>query len=202
MLFAGARADWNKKVPLPEPATVFCRPVCFTGKTQPQLTALLASLPPCPARHARTHLTAACVHPAHQCQSAPPPRLRRRPRPVTLRRPPLQALTLSSCVCLERLLPAAQGAQLSVHFPACSRHSQCIWSAWRSIAHKLMVRRTCYAQCVATPADARSAYMEGGSACFAGCVGRETPATCAEAGCGYSVEKEDCVLPPSWSCFL
>eukprot|EP00439_Symbiodinium_sp_Y106_P019211 s590_g2.t1 len=45
------------------------------------------------------------------------------------------------CVCLERLFPAAQGAQLSVPFPAAV--TQCIWSAWCSIAHKQMVRRTC-----------------------------------------------------------
>ena len=97
--------------------TCLSLPQCFAGlscvsrcKTQPQLhschgrsacpalPAQLGSLPACPVHHARTHLTTACAHPAHQCQSAPPPRLRMRHRPVTLRRPPLLALMLSTVV--------------------------------------------------------------------------------------------------------
>ena len=63
------------------------------------------------------------------------------------------------CVCLERFRPLGVPSSLSLFPPAAV--TQCIWSAWRSIAHKPMVRRTCYARCVAT-ADARSAYMECG----------------------------------------
>ena len=142
--------------------TCLSLPQCFAGlscvsrcKTQPQLhschgrsacpalPAQLGSLPACPVHHARTHLTTACAHPAHQCQSAPPPRLRMRHRPVTLRRPPLLALMLSTVVSAlsASFRPLRVPSSVSLFPPAAV--TQCIWSAWCSIAHKQMVRRTC-----------------------------------------------------------
>ena len=149
---------------MPKRATLLCQPVLLpTGVTRCR-PAQLANLPTCPVHHARTHPTAACAHHARQCQSAPPPRLRRRPRPVTLRRPPLPAVMLSTVVSAlsASFRPLRVPSSLCLFPPAAV--TQCIWSAWRSTARKPMVRRTCCARCVAT-ADARSVYREGGPVC-------------------------------------
>ena len=124
----------------------------------------LPARPACQPANIRTHPTAACAHHARQCQSAPPPRLRRRPRPVTLRRPPLPAVMLSTVVSAlsASFRPLRVPSSLCLFPPAAV--TQCIWSAWRSTARKPMVRRTCCARCVAT-ADARSVYREGGPVC-------------------------------------
>ena len=50
------------------------------------------------------------------------------------------------CVCLERLSPAVQGAQLAVPFPAAG--APCTWNAWRNTVHKPAVPRTCSARSV------------------------------------------------------
>ena len=144
---------------------------CFTATAAACILRGPPRLLACPAHPARTHLTAPCAHHAHHCRSAPPRRLRRRPRPVKLRRPPLLAVMRSTVVSALsasfRLLMVPSSVSL---FPPAAV-TQCIWSAWRSIAHKLMARRTCFARCVAT-ADARSAHMEGGPLCMTNTCGR------------------------------
>ena len=64
------------------------------------------------------------------------------------------------CVCLERLIPAARGAQLPVPFPACSRHSmhlECL-AQYRYCASPWSAGPVMPA--VSPRADARSVYME------------------------------------------
>ena len=144
---------------------------CFTATAAACILRGPPCLLACPAHPARTQLTAACAHHAHHCQSAPPRRLRRRPRPVKLRRPPLlevmRSTVVSALSASFRLLRVP--SSVSVFSPAAV--TQCIWSAWRSIARKLMARRTCFARRVAT-ADARSAHMEGGPVCMTNTCGR------------------------------
>ena len=109
------------------------------------------NLPACPAHHARTRPTAACAHHAHHCRSAPPCSTSTPPQalPAGDATPPAPASGDAEhcCVCLERLLPAAQGAQLPVPFPACSRNAfgvpgarspECVLGAWSGLHDELL----------------------------------------------------------------